>query len=44
MAFIVYIGILLLQKVLKKSLNINQKRIITKDILNRSKEKVFTKS
>lgn len=38
------LSMLLLEKVLKKSLDINQKRKITKDILIRSKEKVFTKS
>jgi len=38
------LSVLLLEKVLKKSLNINQKRKITKDILSKSREKVFTKS
>ena len=38
------LSVLLLEKVLKKSLNINQKRKITKDILSKSREKVFIKS
>ena len=38
------LSVLLLEKVLKKSLDINQKRKITKDILSKSREKVFTKS
>ena len=38
------LSVLLLEKVLKKSLDINQKRKITKDILSKSREKIFTKS
>lgn len=37
------LSILLLEKVLKNSLDINQKREITKVILKKSKEQVFTK-
>ncbi len=38
------LSVLLLEKVLKSSLDINQKRKITKDILSKSREKIFTKS
>lgn len=37
------LSILLLEKVLKNSLDVNQKREITKVILKKSKEQVFTK-